>query len=60
MVDTTVWDFVGAQVPGLDPDTHPLELGATDLQLMQFHATVVLGRPVILADEPDVGLEMRG
>ncbi|RSZ65677.1 ATP-binding cassette domain-containing protein [Corynebacterium hylobatis] len=60
VVDTTVRGFVGTQVPGLDPETHPLDLGATDLLLAQFRAVAGLGRPVILADEPDVGLDRRG
>lgn len=60
VVDTTVRGFTGMPVPGLDPETHPLDLGATDLRLAQFHAVAGLGRPVMLADEPDVGLDRRG
>lgn len=60
VVDTTVRGFVRTEVPGLDPDTHPLDLGATDLRLAQFQAVAGLGRPVMLADEPDVGLDRRG
>lgn len=60
VVDTTVRSFAGAEVPGLDPAAHPLDLGATDLRLAQFHAVAGLSRPVMLADEPDVGLDTRG
>ncbi|QGU04301.1 ATP-binding cassette domain-containing protein [Corynebacterium comes] len=62
VVDTTVRGFVGpaAEPLGLDPDAHPLDLGATDLRLAQFLAVAGPGRPVMLADEPDVGLDHRG
>jgi energy-coupling factor transporter ATP-binding protein EcfA2 len=60
VVDTTVRGFVGAEIPALDLETHPLDLGATDLRLAQFQAVAGLGRPVMLADEPDVGLDRRG
>ena len=60
VVDTTVRGFTGTPVPGLDPETHPLDLGATDLRLAQFHAVAGLGRSVMLADEPEVGLDRRG
>ena len=62
VVDTTVRGFVGraGEPLGLDPDAHPLDLGATDLRLAQFLAVAGLGRPVLLADEPDVGLDHRG
>ena len=60
VAEPTVRDFVGSDVPGLDPEEHPLDLGSTDLRLAQFLAVAGLGRPVMLADEPDVGLDLRG
>jgi len=62
VVESTVADFVGPRVAELDvdPDEHPLDLGATDLRLAQFLAVSGLGRPVLLIDEPDVGLDPQG
>lgn len=62
VVEPTVAGFVGPRHAelGLDPDAHPLDLGATDLRLAQFLAVASLGRPIMLADEPDVGLDHRG
>lgn len=62
VVEPTVAEFVGSRHVelGLDPDVHPLDLGATDLRLAQFLAVASHGRPVLLADEPDVGLDHRG
>ncbi|WIM72638.1 hypothetical protein QP028_01380 [Corynebacterium suedekumii] len=62
VVESTVADFVGPRVAELDvdPDSHPLDLGATDLRLAQFLAVSGLGRPVLLLDEPDVGLDPQG
>ncbi len=62
VVDATVGEFVGPRCGelGLDPETHPLDLGATDLRLAQFLAVAARGRPVLAADEPDVGLDHRG
>mgnify|MGYP001124991409 CR=1 FL=1 len=62
VVEPTVAEFVGPRHVelGLDPDVHPLDLGATDLRLAQFLAVASHGRPVLLADEPDVGLDHRG
>lgn len=62
VVESTVADFAGPRHAelGLDPDVHPLDLGATDLRLAQFFAVASLQRPIMLADEPDVGLDHRG
>lgn len=62
VVEPTVGEFLGSRHPelGLDPETHPLDLGATDLRLAQFLAVAARRRPVMLADEPDVGLDHRG
>lgn len=62
VVESTVGEFTGSRHAelGLDPDVHPLDLGATDLRLAQFLAVAAQGRPVLLADEPDVGLDHRG
>ncbi|MDO5511922.1 ATP-binding cassette domain-containing protein [Corynebacterium sp.] len=62
VVEATVADFAGPRHRelGLDPDTHPLDLGATDLRLAQFLAVASLRRPVMALDEPDVGLDHRG
>ena len=61
VVEPTVAGFVGPRHAelGLDPDAHPLDLGATDLRLAQFLAVASLERPIMLADEPDVGLDHR-
>lgn len=62
VVESTVADFVGPRVAELevDPEEHPLDLGATDLRLAQFLSVAELGKRVMLADEPDVGLDPRG
>ncbi|MDO5670647.1 MAG: ATP-binding cassette domain-containing protein [Corynebacterium sp.] len=62
VVDSTLAEFIGPRHRELDvdPQTHPLDLGATDLRLAQFLAVAALGRPVLALDEPDVGLDHRG
>lgn len=62
VVESTVAGFAGPRHAelGLDPDVHPLDLGATDLRLAQFLAVASRGCPVMALDEPDVGLDHRG
>lgn len=44
----------------LDPQAHPLDLSQRGLRLAQF-ASVLSGKPeLLLADEPDVGLDVAG
>lgn len=62
VIAPTVAEFIGPRHTELDfdPQAHPLDLGATDLRLAQFLSVAALGREVMLADEPDVGLDHRG
>lgn len=62
VIEPTVGEFIGPRHVelGLPADEHPLDLGASDLRLAQFLAVAAQGRPILAADEPDVGLDHRG
>ena len=61
LAESTVGEFVGdpdaVAALGLDPDTHPLDLPAAHLRLAQLAQVFVQNRPLVLLDEPDVGLD---
>lgn len=61
LAESTVGQFVGdadaAAALGLDPDTHPLDLPAAHLRLAQLAQVFAQNRPLVLLDEPDVGLD---
>lgn len=60
VTETTVRDFIGGKLEGLDPDAHPLDLPAAQLRLAQVAKVLYLGVDVVLLDEPDVGLDYIG
>lgn len=64
VAETTLADFLGsaeaARELGLDPEEHPLDLSARDLRLAQLAQAFGQGRPLVLLDEPDVGLDAPG
>ena len=61
LAESTVGEFVGATdavaTLGLDPETHPLDLPAAHLRLAQLAQVFAQNRPLVLLDEPDVGLD---
>ena len=61
LAESTVGQFVGdpdvTASLGLDPDTHPLDLPAAHLRLAQLAQVFAQKRPLVLLDEPDVGLD---
>lgn len=61
LAESTVREFVGAPdavaALGLDPETHPLDLPAARLRLAQLAQVFAQNRPLVLLDEPDVGLD---
>lgn len=61
LAESTVGQFVGdadaANALGLDPETHPLDLPAAHLRLAQLAQVFAQNRPLVLLDEPDVGLD---
>ena len=61
LAESTVGQFVGdadaAADLGLDPDTHPLDQPAAHLRLAQLAQVFAQQRPLVLLDEPDVGLD---
>ena len=61
LAESTVGEFVGnpdaATALGLDPETHPLDLPAAHLRLAQLAQVFAQNRPLVLLDEPDVGLD---
>ena len=61
LAESTVGEFVGdpdaVAALGLDPDTHPLDLPAAHLRLAQLAQVFAQHRPLVLLDEPDVGLD---
>lgn len=61
LAESTVGEFVGdpdaVAALGLDPETHPLDLPAAHLRLAQLAQVFVQNRPLVLLDEPDVGLD---
>ena len=64
VAESTVRDFVGpgglALAPRADPEAHPLDLSARDLRLAQLAQVFGQRRPLVLLDEPDVGLDGPG
>ena len=61
LAESTVGEFVGdpdaVAALGLDPETHPLDLPAAHLRLAQLAEVFAQNRPLVLLDEPDVGLD---
>ena len=61
LAESTVGEFVGdpdaVAALGLDPEAHPLDLPATHLRLAQLAQVFAQNRPLVLLDEPDVGLD---
>lgn len=61
LAESTVAAFVGdddaVRALDLDPETHPLDLPAAHLRLAQLAQVFAQGRPLVLLDEPDVGLD---
>lgn len=61
LAESTVGEFVGdfdaVAALGLDPETHPLDLPAAHLRLAQLAQVFAQNRPLVLLDEPDVGLD---
>ena len=61
LAESTVGEFVGdpdvVVALGLDPETHPLDLPAAHLRLAQLAQVFAQHRPLVLLDEPDVGLD---
>ncbi|SDS20561.1 ATP-binding cassette domain-containing protein [Corynebacterium timonense] len=64
VAEATVGSFVGserlAQARGWDPEEHPLDLSARNLRLAQLAQVFAQDRPLVLLDEPDVGLDTTG
>lgn len=61
LAESTLGEFVGdphaVAALGLDPETHPLDLPAAHLRLAQLAQVFTQKRPLVLLDEPDVGLD---
>ena len=61
LAESTVGEFVGdpdaVTALGLDPEAHPLDLPAAHLRLAQLAQVFAQNRPLVLLDEPDVGLD---
>ena len=61
LAESTVGQFVGdpdvTASLGFDPETHPLDLPAAHLRLAQLAQVFAQQRPLVLLDEPDVGLD---
>ena len=61
LAESAVGEFVGDPVAvaalGLDPEAHPLDLPAAHLRLAQLAQVFAQNRPLVLLDEPDVGLD---
>ena len=61
LAESTVGELVGdvgvVAALGLDPETHPLDLPAAHLRLAQLAQVFAQNRPLVLLDEPDVGLD---
>ena len=61
LAESTVEEFVGdpdaVAALGFDPETHPLDLPAAHLRLAQLAQVFAQNRPLVLLDEPDVGLD---
>ncbi|MBA1835515.1 ATP-binding cassette domain-containing protein [Corynebacterium wankanglinii] len=61
LAESTVGEFVGdpdaVAALGLDRETHPLDLPAAYLRLAQLAQVFAQNRPLVLLDEPDVGLD---
>ncbi|WJY67790.1 ATP-binding cassette domain-containing protein [Corynebacterium auris] len=64
VAEATVGQFVGseqlARERGFDPGEHPLDLSARNLRLAQLAQVFAQHRPLVLLDEPDVGLDASG
>lgn len=61
LAESTVEEFVGdpdaVAALGLDSEAHPLDLPAAHLRLAQLAQVFAQNRPLVLLDEPDVGLD---
>ena len=61
LAESTVGEFVGdpdaVAALGLGPQSHPLDLPAAHLRLAQLAQVFAQNRPLVLLDEPDVGLD---
>jgi len=61
LAESTVGEFIGdpdaVAALGLDPETHPLDLPAAHLRLAHLAQVFAQNRPLVLLDEPDVGLD---
>ena len=61
LAESTVAAFIGDDAAmralDLDPETHPLDLPAAHLRLAQLAQVFAQDRPLVLLDEPDVGLD---
>ena len=61
LAESTVEEFIGdpdaVAALGFDPETHPLDLPAAHLRLAQLAQVFAQNRPLVLLDEPDVGLD---
>lgn len=61
LAESTVGEFVddpgAVAAVGLDPEAHPLDLPAAHLRLAQLAQVFAQNRPLVLLDEPDVGLD---
>ena len=61
LAESRVGEFVGdpdaVAALSLDPEAHPLDLPAAHLRLAQLAQVFAQNRPLVLLDEPDVGLD---
>ena len=61
LAESTVAAFIGDDAAvrslDLDPETHPLDLPAAHFRLAQLAQVFAQDRPLVLLDEPDVGLD---
>ena len=61
LAESTVAAFIGddaaVRALDLDPEAHPLDLPAAHFRLAQLAQVFAQGHPLVLLDEPDVGLD---